>query len=172
MPERNITFEIKEHLGVIGKRDSNWTRELNVISWNGAAPKYDIRDWDEHHEKMSRGITLSQWEMRKMVDLYVSRNNERAVARGRAIQAERNARRDAAFRNREFTEGTETLSAAETADAEEQGMFTAAMGAVSSDEEVPFDPETGEVLEDEREEQVAEQESAPVESTESEEDSF
>lgn len=112
MPDRNITFEIKEHLGTIGKYESGWNKELNVISWNGATAKYDIRDWDEHHERMSRGVTLSQWEMRKMVDLYVTRNNERAVARGKAIEAERNARKDAAFKSRTAQPEMEELVAA------------------------------------------------------------
>jgi hypothetical protein len=31
-----------------------------MISWNGAAEKYDIRDWAPEHEKMGKGITLSQ----------------------------------------------------------------------------------------------------------------
>ena len=46
MSERNITFEIKEHLGVIAEFDNGWNKELNIISWNGNTPKYDIRDWD------------------------------------------------------------------------------------------------------------------------------
>ena len=42
MSEKNITFEIKEHLGVITRFESGWNRELNIISWNGAAAKYDL----------------------------------------------------------------------------------------------------------------------------------
>ena len=41
-----------------------WTKELNIISWNGRLPKYDIRKWSPDHTKMSKGITLSQEEMR------------------------------------------------------------------------------------------------------------
>ena len=97
MPDRNFTFQIEEHLGTISKREregeGGWSKELNLIRWNGAAAKYDIREWDEHHEHMSKGITLSPWEMNKMVDLFVSKNNDAAVARGRALEAERNARR-------------------------------------------------------------------------------
>lgn len=95
MPDRNFTFEIEEHFGTISAREG-WNKELNLVKWNGAAAKYDIREWDEHHEQMRRGLTLTPCEMRKMVDLFVSRNNEAAVARGRAIEAERNARRIAA----------------------------------------------------------------------------
>lgn len=101
MPDRNITFEIREHLGTIAKYGTGWNKELNLISWNGGTPKFDIRDWDDHHEKPSRGVTLSQWEMRKMVDLYIARNNRQAVERGRAIEDERNARRAASYRQYE-----------------------------------------------------------------------
>ena len=101
MPERNITFEIKEHLGTIANYETGWNKELNIISWNGAPAKYDIRDWDEFHTRMSRGVTLNPWEMRKMADLYLTRNSERAVSRGKAIEAERNKRRSQAARNNE-----------------------------------------------------------------------
>ena len=101
MPDKNITFEIQEHYGVIGKRDGGWNKELNLIKWNGGPAKYDIREWDEHHERMSRGVTLSPWEMRAMVDIFISRNNSAAVSRGRAIESERNARRLAARREAE-----------------------------------------------------------------------
>ncbi len=38
---REITFEIKEHIGVIGTSLAGWKKELNVISWNGNLPKFD-----------------------------------------------------------------------------------------------------------------------------------
>ena len=31
-----------------------------MISWNGAAEKYDIRDWASEHEKMGKGITFER----------------------------------------------------------------------------------------------------------------
>lgn len=60
MPD--IKFEIKENWGELSSNAKGWTKELNLISWNGAAPKYDIRDWAPEHEKMGKGITLSQEE--------------------------------------------------------------------------------------------------------------
>ena len=65
----DFSFTIEKHLGVIATNSSGWTKELNLISWNGKAAKYDIRDWDENHEKMSRGITLNTEEMNKIVAL-------------------------------------------------------------------------------------------------------
>lgn len=60
MPEFN--FEIKEELGVLSESAKGWTKEVNLISWNGAPPKYDIRDWAPDHEKMGKGITLTEEE--------------------------------------------------------------------------------------------------------------
>ncbi len=60
MPE--IKFTIEEALGALSESARGWTKELNLISWNGAAPKYDIRDWSPDHEKMGKGITLSREE--------------------------------------------------------------------------------------------------------------
>ncbi|MBR3785721.1 MAG: hypothetical protein IKJ77_04895 [Firmicutes bacterium] len=124
MPDRDFTFEIEEHFGVIGSREG-WNKELNLVRWNGAAAKYDIREWDEHHEQMHRGLTLTPWEMRKVVDLFVSRNNHAAVARGRAIEAGRNARRIAARQKAEET----------AAEAERQAELEALEGAAPPFEE-------------------------------------
>ena len=65
----DIKFEIVKEIGVLSESPSGWKRELNMVSWNGRAPKYDIRDWDENHEKMGKGITLSQEEIEILVDL-------------------------------------------------------------------------------------------------------
>lgn len=105
MPDKRISYEIKEHIGVITKNKSGWNKELNLISWNGNNPRFDIRDWDEHHEKMSRGVTLSEWEMQKMVDIYLKRNSDIAVARGRALEEERRKRRQSNMEHEEALYG-------------------------------------------------------------------
>ena len=56
-------YEITQELGVLSESKGGWTRELNLISWNGAKPKYDIRDWAPNHEKMGKGISLSADEI-------------------------------------------------------------------------------------------------------------
>lgn len=58
----DIKFEIKEELGILSESPKGWTKEINLISWNGAAPKYDIRDWAPNREKMGKGITLTAEE--------------------------------------------------------------------------------------------------------------
>ena len=63
-----ISYEIKETIGVLSTSAKGWQKELNLISWNGAAPKYDIREWAPEHEKMGKGVTLSEDEMKKLIE--------------------------------------------------------------------------------------------------------
>lgn len=65
----DIKFEIIEQLGVLSESDKGWKKELNLISWNDREPKYDIRDWSENHEKMGKGITLTQDEFDKLKEI-------------------------------------------------------------------------------------------------------
>ena len=65
----DIKFEIKENIGTLSESTKGWTKELNLVSWNGAAPKYDLRDWAPEHEKMGKGITLSADEVQKLYKL-------------------------------------------------------------------------------------------------------
>ena len=62
----DIKYDIIEEIGVLSENDKGWKKELNLISWNGAKPKYDIRDWSPEHEKMGKGVTLSEEEMKKL----------------------------------------------------------------------------------------------------------
>ncbi|EKN66384.1 hypothetical protein BABA_16007 [Neobacillus bataviensis LMG 21833] len=64
-----IKFEIKETVGSISQSPKGWNKELNLISWNGKEPKYDLRDWAPEHEKMGKGVTLYAEELRALRDL-------------------------------------------------------------------------------------------------------
>jgi len=59
----DIKFEITKHIGVLSEGRKGWRKELNLISWNGRDPKYDIRDWSLGNEKMGKGVTLSEDEI-------------------------------------------------------------------------------------------------------------
>lgn len=65
----DIKFEIEKELGSISESPKGWTKELNLISWNGKEAKYDLRDWAPGHEKMGKGVTLSGDELKKLRDL-------------------------------------------------------------------------------------------------------
>lgn len=65
----DFKFEIINELGVVSEGSKGWRKEFNRISWNGGEPKYDIRDWSPDHEKMGKGVTLSEDELRKLKEL-------------------------------------------------------------------------------------------------------
>ena len=58
-----FSYEIIETIAVLSEGAKGWQKELNVISWNGREPKYDLRDWAPDHEKMGKGVTLSVEEL-------------------------------------------------------------------------------------------------------------
>ncbi len=65
----NIKYDIIEEIGGLSDSPKGWTKELNLISWNDRAPKYDLRDWAPNHEKMGKGITLSKEELKTLRDI-------------------------------------------------------------------------------------------------------
>ncbi len=65
----DFRFRIVHHFGVLSTSATGWSKELNMVEWNGKAAKYDIRDWHPNHGKMGRGITLSKDEMKELVEL-------------------------------------------------------------------------------------------------------
>lgn len=64
-----FSFEILQDIGVLSESPKGWRKELNLISWNGATPKYDIREWAPGHEKMGKGITLTVEEAEELKKL-------------------------------------------------------------------------------------------------------
>ncbi len=67
MPE--IKFEIIKNLGTLSESSKGWTKELNLISWNNREPKYDLRDWDPNHQKMGKGVTLTEEDLKRLKEL-------------------------------------------------------------------------------------------------------
>lgn len=56
---REIQYEIVKEIAVLSTGDSGYTKEINLISWNGKEPKYDIRSFFPNREKCGKGITLN-----------------------------------------------------------------------------------------------------------------
>ena len=66
----DVKYEIKETVGTISTNEkTKWAKELNLISWSGKDAKYDIRDWDPEHEKMGKGVTLTEDELKALYDI-------------------------------------------------------------------------------------------------------
>ncbi|SDH42672.1 YdbC family protein [Desulfosporosinus hippei] len=65
----DIKFEVKETIGVLSESAKGWTKELNLVSWNDKAPKYDLREWSPDHTKMGKGVTITIDELKKLRDV-------------------------------------------------------------------------------------------------------
>lgn len=64
-----IKYEITESLGILSESAKGWNKEINLVSWNNHAAKYDIREWDPEHVKMGKGITFNAEEIKKLRDI-------------------------------------------------------------------------------------------------------
>ncbi|MEO1780818.1 YdbC family protein [Enterococcus diestrammenae] len=59
---QEFSYEILEEIAVLSENPKGWRKEFNLVSWNGRPAKFDIRDWAPDHEKMGKGVTLSNEE--------------------------------------------------------------------------------------------------------------
>lgn len=64
-----IKYDIVENIGVLSTNAKGWNKELNLVSWNERPAKYDIRDWNPDHTRMSKGITLTAEEAQVLLEL-------------------------------------------------------------------------------------------------------
>lgn len=68
---KEITYKVIKKFGTISQSGTT-TKELRLVSWNGGEPKYDIRGWytdDKGEERANKGLTLTETELRKLVEL-------------------------------------------------------------------------------------------------------
>ncbi len=82
-----VHYDLMERIGVLGTKDNGWTKEVNIVSWNGGKAKVDIRDWDPDHERMTKGITLFDNEAENLVKVLAGRYGLRFANAGRTSAA-------------------------------------------------------------------------------------
>jgi len=68
MSEKNIAFRMEMPIAVLSENERGYTKEINLVSWNGADPKYDIRNWHPGKEKCGKGIALTKEEAVALMD--------------------------------------------------------------------------------------------------------
>ena len=69
MERKELKFEVLNDLGTISESTKGWSKKLTRIIWNEDEPKYDIRDWNPSHERMSKGITLTKEEAQALYEI-------------------------------------------------------------------------------------------------------
>lgn len=67
--DREVTFEVTRHIGVLSTSITGWSRELNLVSWNGKPEKYDIREWADNHTHLKKGLTFTREEAKILGEL-------------------------------------------------------------------------------------------------------
>lgn len=63
-------YNITKKLGILSQTEGgDYTKEVNIISYNGGEPKVDIRRWDRKNGKMHKGITLDNEEVQALKEI-------------------------------------------------------------------------------------------------------
>ena len=74
MSNERISYRIIANVGILAKRPNDWSKEVNIVSWNEGPAKLDISEWSPDHDKMSKGITLTADEAQRLVDSVLARD--------------------------------------------------------------------------------------------------
>jgi len=61
-----VDWDVIEEIAVLYESQAGWTKELNIISWNGDEPKYDVRWWNPDKTRLGKGFTFTADELSKL----------------------------------------------------------------------------------------------------------
>ena len=65
---KEITCTITRQLAVLSEKDNGYSKQVNMVSWNGKDAKLDIRDWSPDGKSM-KGVTLNDEEAAKLYEV-------------------------------------------------------------------------------------------------------
>ena len=60
-----ITMEVVNRIAVLSDSEAGYKKELNLVSWNGAEPKIDLRTWSPEGIAL-KGLTLTEEEAKEL----------------------------------------------------------------------------------------------------------
>ena len=60
-----ITMEVVKRIAVLSDPEAGYKKELNLVSWNGAEPKIDLRTWSPEGIAL-KGLTLTEDEAKEL----------------------------------------------------------------------------------------------------------
>ena len=60
--------KIVKKIGIISVNTQGWTKEVNLVSYNGKKAVVDIRTWSPS-KKMGRGITIDKKDLNRLIEL-------------------------------------------------------------------------------------------------------
>ena len=60
-----MTLEVIKKIALISGSETGFRKELNIVSWNGRDPKYDLRSWSPEGMAL-KGLTLTEDEAKEL----------------------------------------------------------------------------------------------------------
>ena len=67
--KREINYLRNKKYGVLAVSPTGWSKEVCNVSWNDKSPKLDIREWNSDYTKMSKGLTFTKEESKKLLKI-------------------------------------------------------------------------------------------------------
>jgi len=64
-----VDWDVIKEIAVLHESQAGWTKELNIISWNGDEPKYDVRWWNPDKTRLGKGFTFTAEELSKLKEI-------------------------------------------------------------------------------------------------------
>ncbi|WP_088051872.1 YdbC family protein [Virgibacillus dakarensis] len=68
-PKYSVDWDVIEEIAILHESQAGWTKELNIISWNGDEPKYDVRWWNADKSRLGKGFTFTAEELSKLKEI-------------------------------------------------------------------------------------------------------
>ena len=63
-----VDWEVIKEIVVLHRSQGGWAKELNLISWNGDDPKFDVRWWNPDKTRVGKGFTFTKEELKILYD--------------------------------------------------------------------------------------------------------
>ena len=60
-----MTLKVIKKIALISGSETGFRKELNIVSWNGKEPKYDLRSWSPEGIAL-KGLTLTEDEAKEL----------------------------------------------------------------------------------------------------------
>jgi len=78
MSAKEIKYEVVKHIGVVSESE-NYTKELNLVAWNGRKPTFDLRVWKRGKDNTSmplKGVSMNTDDILVLKELLSNLNLE------------------------------------------------------------------------------------------------
>lgn len=64
-----VDWQVVEEIAVLHESQGGWKKELNLVSFNGEEPKFDVRWWNQDKTRLGKGFTFTREELAFLFDI-------------------------------------------------------------------------------------------------------